>query len=219
MIQQAVTGIVLAIAAASAFGAVTVKRKIDGNKASMAKLAGKLGLPLLRGERARPGRGLLKIGPKTYFILDLWKERELNIYHIVKGTGDMQTVAAALDVPVDGSKEFRLSISSAGGFGANSLLQGVTLVLSDNEAFDARIVVKASDADTAKGILTPELCDLILRVWNTCDVRGAVSVREGRVHYEEPGWIQTEAQRRRFIAMAEVCNRLATELSPSATLN
>lgn len=215
MIQPAVTGIVLAIAAASAFGAVTVKRTRDGNKASMAKLAGKLGLPLLRGERARPGRGLLKIGPWTYFILDLWKERELNIYHIVKGTGDVQTVSAALDVPVEVSKEFRLSITSAGNFGVNTMLQGASLVLSGNEEFDARLVVKSTEAETAANVLTQELCELILKVWNTFDVRGAISVREGRVHYEEPGWIQTAAQRRRFVAMAEVCNRLATALSPA----
>lgn len=215
MIIQAAIEITLVVLVAAGIVAFLVKRAIDGNKSSMKKLAKALGLPLSQGERAKPGRGLLAIGPRTYFILDLWKDRELNIYHIVKGSGKAQAVYAALDVPVEVSKEFKMSFSSAGGYGGN-MLQGVSLVSSGDDTFDARFTVKCSDTETAKSMLTSELRELFIKAWNGQDVRGSLSVRDGRVHYEEAGWIQSESQRRRFVAMAELGNRLADAIAPKA---
>lgn len=204
------------VAGAAGFAALSFKRAADGNKRSMEKLAKALGLPLLRGEQAKPGKGLLKIGPRTYFILDLWHERELNLYHIIKGSGNMQQVSAALDVPVDVSKEFRMSLSSAGTSGTGSMLQGMALVCSGDAAFDTRFNVKSNEADLVQRILTPELRESFANTWNAFDVRGTMSVREGRVHYEESGWILTEAQRRRFAAVAGLANQLAAAISPVA---
>jgi hypothetical protein len=206
-------GIVAVILGAAGFVAFSVKHALEGNRNSMQKLAKSLGLPLMRGERARPGRGLFKIGPWTYFILDLWNSRELNVYHIVKGSGKSQVVYAALDVPVEVSKEFKLSFSSNGSFGSIGALQGVSLVSSGDETFDASFIVKCSDANTAKRILSPELRELLKKAWTGFDVRGSLSVREGRVHYEESGWIQSESQRRRFVVMAELSNRLADAIT------
>ena len=217
MIPLVITGALVLTCAAIGLMAFSVKRALDGNRQFMRKLADALGLPLLRGERAKPGPGFLKIGPRTYFILDLWKDRELNIYHIIKGYGKMQTVNAALDVPVDISKEFRMSIVSAGGFGMGGLLPGVSLTSTGDAAFDTHFMLKSNDAEAAKRILTPELRTELANVWNTLDVRGAVSVREGRVHYEESGWIQNETQRRRILAIAELANRLAATISPAGS--
>jgi hypothetical protein len=215
MILRLVICVLVALICAALAAAFLARKAVEGNKGAMEKLARAFGLPLMRGERARPGRGMFNIGPWTYFILDLWNGRELNVYQIVKGAGKAQVVYAALDVPVDYSKEFRLSFFSGGGYGSSGVLQGVSLVSSGDEAFDTRIMIKTSDESVVRRILTPELRAAILRIWNDFDVRGALSIRDGRIHYEENGWIQSDAQRKRFVAVASVANRLADALSPA----
>jgi len=185
--------------------------KIVGNsRRAMRKLAESLGLPLQGGERMFPkvhGFGWIR---KSHFILDVWRGRELHIYFTSKGQGRHKRIWTSVDVPLGGeSAGVRIVLTRIGWMSAAGLALGGRQVPTGDEAFDKLFAIKCADADLACRVFGPELRGLIQKAWDEKDVSGVIHVRDGRVHYEEPGAVATGASRRRIEVVAEVCNSLA----------
>lgn len=183
-----------------------VYKTIGSKNRAMAHLAEDLGLPLMGAASAVNGN--------TPFILDLWRGRELNIYHIVKGSGKTHSASVALDVPVAADPDYRFSLTAVGWMTQTGLQLGQKPVGTGDDAFDKQFAVKSSMPEITTRILSETLRKSIAEAWDIHDVRGVLSIKDGRVHYEEPGWLRTDVQRRRLAGMAALCNALAEAIEP-----
>lgn len=179
---------------------------------AMARLAMMLGMPWMGGQRIPPEKGLFSFRHKPVFILDVWHGRELNIYHFTRGAERMRTAWVALDVPVKVSPELRMSFTAVGWITQASLQPGLKSVQTGDASFDNRFSVRSSDADLALSVLSPALRESFVRSWSGHDVRGVLSVREGRIHYEEAGPLTSGLPLRRMVAMVALCHALAESL-------
>lgn len=195
--------IVLALlAAAAAIALVKFLRLRAGNRdAAMKKLADRLSLPLLGTD-----------SPTGNFILDVWKGRELNIQNIAHASGGKKVYYAAIDVPVKAARELKLSFTSVGWMTQAGFQLGQRPVSTGDEAFDHQFIVKGSDPALASAVMSDAMRAKFRAAWDGHDVRGVLSLRDGRIHYEEPGRLKGEPMLRRFAALAELCNALAEEI-------
>jgi hypothetical protein len=198
---------VLAVVCAAGIAMWILKLTVCRKSRGMAKLAKELGLPLMGSEK-----NLLGIERGQVFILDIWRGRELNIHHVVREAGGRESVSSALEVPVNVPADLKMNFTATGWLTQAALAQGLDSVRTGNENFDRLISMRATDVAVARAALSPQMCALFVKTWIGCDVRDSLSVREGRIHYEEPGLIHTAAKRRRFAAMAALCHDLATAL-------
>jgi hypothetical protein len=202
---------ILAFVCVAGLVALVLKRTVCDKTRGIAKLARELGLPLMGSEK-----GFFGIERGQVFILDVWNGRELNIHHVSRDNGRTHNVSAVLDVPVGVPTSLRMSFTATGWLTQAALLQGLEPVAMGDEAFDRAIAVRSSNAAVARTAMTPELRAVFVRTWSSNDVRDSLSIRDGRIHYEEPGPIKTAAQRNRFIAMASLCHDLAQALDKGA---
>jgi hypothetical protein len=101
-----------------------------------------------------------------------------------------------------------ISISAVGWLSSVGLSLGRKPLTTGDEAFDKVFAVKSADADFALTVLLPELRAQMIDVWDINDVRGTIHVRESGIHYEEPNGLRTDAQVRRFTALAFLCCKL-----------
>ncbi|HNX03997.1 MAG TPA: hypothetical protein PKI32_00760 [Opitutales bacterium] len=194
------------LAALFAAALFKVIRNVGGKADSaMKKLADKLALPVL-------GAG----SPGGLFILDVWKGRELNIQNIPHQSGDKKVFYAAIDIPVQASKELKLSFTSVGWMTQAGIQLGQKPLSTGDESFDRQFIVKGSDPGLAAKVMTEGMRKRFREVWDERDVRGVLSLREGRIHYEEPGRLRSDIQIRRFEALAGLCSELAAEIDRCA---
>jgi hypothetical protein len=178
-----------------------VRNLAVGADSSMKKLAAKLGLPTL-GAGTEGG----------LFLLDVWKGRELNIQNIARVSGDKKTFSAALDIPVKALRSIRLTVTGVGWMTQAGIQLGQKPLATGDAAFDKQFVVKGSDPDLAAKLMDVEMREAFRKVWDERDVRGVLSLRDGRLHYEEPGKLRTDVQVRRFADLAALCNALAERI-------
>jgi len=195
----------------------SVARIVGNSRRAMRKLAESLGVPLQGGERLFPrvhGFGWIR---KSFFILDVWRGRELHIYFTSKGQGRHKQVWTSVDVPLIGDAVgARLVLTRIGWMSAAGLGLGGRLAATGDEVFDKLFAIKCADEGLVRRAFTPELRALISSVWDEKDVSGVVHVCDGRVHYEEPGAVATASSRRRIEAVAGVCNALAVAVEAAS---
>jgi hypothetical protein len=176
-----------------------------GADSSMKDLAAKLGLPTL-GAGTEGG----------LFLLDVWKGRELNVQNIARTSGDRKVFFAALDIPVKALRSIRLTVTGVGWMTQAGIQLGQKPLATGDEAFDKQFIVKGSDPDLAAKLMDAEMREAFRKVWDERDVRGVLSLRDGRLHYEEPGKLRTSVQVRRFADLAELCHALAEKIDRMA---
>jgi hypothetical protein len=201
----------VAIVVVIALVIVAVYKRLGDKSRQLAQLAEKLGLPVMNDERGPFG------GHRAMaFILDVWRGREVNIHHIVRMVGRTQTYSAAIDMPVKVSPELRMTFTSKNVLTQAAMQPGLEAVATGEAEFDNSIYVKSSDTALAKTLINPALAALFVRTWAAYEVGETLSVREGRIHYEEPSWIDSAEMRDRFAAIVSVSHDLAEALDKAA---
>jgi hypothetical protein len=190
---------------------IAIQKRLGDKSKELAKLAKDLGLPLMNDRRGIFGNHL-----ELAFILDVWRGREVNIHHIVRVAGNAQTYSVAIDMPVKVSPELRMTFTSKNVLTQAALQPGLEQVATGNVDFDNYFYVKSTDANVAKAVMNQVLCAQFIKTWAEFGIGETLSVREGRIHYEEQGWMKSAETRRRFAAMVAVCHDLAESLDKVA---
>jgi len=192
---------------------VAIHKRTGDKSRGLAKLAAKLGLPVMNGERGFFGEHL-----QMAFILDVWRGREVNIHHIVRTStkSRTQTYSAAIEMPVKVPADLRMTFTSKNILTQAVLQPGLEQVATGDADFDNFFYVKSTDANVAKSLMNPALSSSFVKTWAENGVCETLSVREGRIHYEEPGRINSSDMRNRFAAMVDLCRDLAEALEKTA---
>jgi|GEM_PF-2747594 len=213
----------------AAFGVIYIfmfsknmKKTVGRRTTAMKKLATELGLTTQGGGPMFAQIRWLRWIKKPLFILDSWHGKELSIYHFSKGSGKNKTSYAALDVPLDKTPdpkdEFKMSISAVGWMSHIGVALGRKPMETGDETFDKQFIIKSNRPEIATAILLPELRTKLTAIWDENAAKGVINIHEGRVHYEESGYIRTDAHVRRFCAIAALCHELANTVDAARSL-
>lgn len=153
-------------------------------------LADQLGLPLPRRNE--------KHGMNDFPVIQaMYRNRQINIYSHVVGSGKNRTRVTTLLVSCKTHPANTLSLSKEGLFSKIGIALGMQDIKTGNIDFDEKYVLKSHSDIFARSIFDYQTCLLAIQAYEFFSYAG-LQLKNGRFEYTESGTISNDKTRNRF---------------------
>ncbi len=143
--------------------------------------------------------------PKTWALSPYMPEmfgeydgRKLRLYFYTTGSGKSTTYWTSLEMEVENREDQTIKIYKENFFSKiGKAIGGQDIQIGDGK-FDSELILRASDEQFLKNLLTPEIREQFLRIWVERKPAGTVSLAGNTLQYIETGLVNNTARRERI---------------------